>query len=134
MRLRVHPMRPKDVKACVELHAAHPEQRRRYGALLEKLGSAWLKQIRSGGLTSSVLEDVDQDPPQIANRDIYLRYASRLDSRFLVQRALDEGRLKKTAVSKKSGRIFKSSPIRTATCPGADDQDPPPTFWMLMCQ
>jgi len=65
MRLRVHPMRPKDLKACVELHAAQPEQRRRYGALLEKLGSAWLKQIRSGGLISSVLEDVDQDPPQI---------------------------------------------------------------------
>jgi hypothetical protein len=65
MRLQVHPMRPKDVKACVELHAAHSEQRRRYGTLLEKLGPAWLKQIRSGALTSSVLEDLDRDRPQV---------------------------------------------------------------------
>jgi hypothetical protein len=37
MRLRVLPMQRKNVKSRVELDASHPEQRRPYGGLLERL-------------------------------------------------------------------------------------------------
>jgi hypothetical protein len=65
MRLRVHSMRPSDVKACVALNASHPEEQRRYGPLLERLAPAWLKLIRKGALASAVLHDLDHSSPQV---------------------------------------------------------------------
>lgn len=64
MKLRRHPMRPQDVKACVELNATHPEQRRRYGDLLQHLTSAWLKLLRAELAIAQVLEDTDGRTPR----------------------------------------------------------------------
>ena len=59
MRLRVRPMGLHDVENCVALLASHPEERRRYGGLLEELPAAWKKLIRGRTLTSALLEDMD---------------------------------------------------------------------------
>jgi len=59
MRLRVRPMGLQDAENCVSLLALHPEERRRYGALLEQLPAAWKRLIRTESLNSAVVEDVD---------------------------------------------------------------------------
>jgi hypothetical protein len=65
MRLRVRQMGPKDVQKCVALVAAHPEERRRYGPLLEHLPSAWLKLLRTESLHSTLVEDTDCSAPEL---------------------------------------------------------------------
>jgi len=65
MRLRVRPMGLHDVENCVALLAAHAEERRRYGALLEQLPDAWRKLIRAGALNARVVEDMDAGEPQL---------------------------------------------------------------------
>lgn len=65
MRLRMRPMLPNDVNDCVALIASQPEERRRYGTLLDQLSSVWLKLLGEGSLTSTVVEDTGGGTPQI---------------------------------------------------------------------
>ena len=55
---------------------------------------------KSGGIDSFELSDRIHKFHDGANRDIYLRYTSKLDPRFLVRQALEEDTLQKAAVPK----------------------------------
>ena len=66
MRLRVRCLEARDVNECAALVATRPEEQRRYGPLLDHLPWAWLKLIRTGSLTSALLEDIDGSTPKIA--------------------------------------------------------------------
>jgi hypothetical protein len=55
---------------------------------------------KSGEIDSFELSDCVHQFHDGPNRDIYLRYTSRLDLRFLVQHALEEGLIQKTSVPK----------------------------------
>lgn len=59
MRVYSHPMSARDVQACVELLAAHPTERYRYGPLLEHLPAVWMNLLRSESLITSVMEDTE---------------------------------------------------------------------------
>jgi hypothetical protein len=89
---------PKAVKKAMRPLVALAHEAELSRALDELYGGfqAW----KSNGIDSFELADRIHKFHNGPNRDIYLRYTSRLDPRFLVQRALDEGTLKKTAVSK----------------------------------
>jgi hypothetical protein len=65
MQLRIRQMGPKDIHKCVALVAVHPEERRRYGPLLELLPSAWLKLLRTESLKSTLVEDTDSRTPEL---------------------------------------------------------------------
>lgn len=55
---------------------------------------------KSGGIDSFELSDRVHTFHDGPNREVYLRYTSRLDLRFLIQYALDEGLIQKAAVPK----------------------------------
>jgi hypothetical protein len=57
---------------------------------------------KSGGIDSFELSDRIHKFHHGPNREIYLRYSSRLDLRFLVQNALHEGLIHKAAVPKEA--------------------------------
>jgi hypothetical protein len=52
-------MLAKDVEECVQLLTSLPAERHRYGSLLGRLSAAWKSLLRSGSLTTSVLEDAE---------------------------------------------------------------------------
>jgi hypothetical protein len=61
MSIRHRPMRPNDVRECVEIVAAHPVTGRRYGKSIADLGPAWLRLLRSNGFSgASVFEEVEE--------------------------------------------------------------------------
>lgn len=59
MRIYSHPMSARDVQACVELLAAHPTERHRYGPLLKDLPAVWKNLLRSESIISNVMEDTE---------------------------------------------------------------------------
>lgn len=70
MSIRYRPMRPKDVRACVEIIAAHPMVSRRYGKAIADLRTAWLRLLSSNGFCSAVVfeeveEGVDRTRPRM---------------------------------------------------------------------
>jgi hypothetical protein len=67
-------------------------------ALEELYGS--FQEWKSGDIDSIELSDEIHNFHNGPNRDIYVRYASKLDLRFLVRQALKEGTLQKAAVPK----------------------------------
>jgi hypothetical protein len=61
MSIRHRPMRPKDVRECVEIVAAHPFVGPRYGSAIEDLSPAWLRLLSCNGFCSAlVFEEVGQ--------------------------------------------------------------------------
>jgi DNA-binding CsgD family transcriptional regulator len=61
MTIRHRPMRPKDVRECVEIVAAHPIVGPRYGSAIADLGPAWLRLLSCDGFGSAtVFEEVGQ--------------------------------------------------------------------------
>lgn len=54
-----HPMTAKDVQTCVELLAAHPVERHRYGQLLKYLPTVWKNLLRTDSIISSVMKDTE---------------------------------------------------------------------------
>jgi len=60
MSIRHRPMRPKDVRECVEIVATHPIVAPRYGNGLADLRTAWLRVFSSNGFCSAVVfEEID---------------------------------------------------------------------------
>ena len=55
MTIRYRPMRPNDVRECVEIIAAHPIVSARYGECLAGLKSAWLYLLSSGDSGTTVV-------------------------------------------------------------------------------
>jgi DNA-binding CsgD family transcriptional regulator len=61
MSIRHRPMRPKDVRECVEIVAADPITGPRYGKSIADLAPAWLRLLRSNGFSgSAVFEEVEE--------------------------------------------------------------------------
>jgi DNA-binding CsgD family transcriptional regulator len=60
-------MRPKDVRECVEIVAAHPIVAPRYGDALADLRPAWLRLLSSNGFASAVVfeDEVDGARPRM---------------------------------------------------------------------
>lgn len=65
MRVLSHPMATKDVQTCVELLAAHPVERHRYGQLLKCLPNVWKNLLRSESIISSVMRDEEACPSDL---------------------------------------------------------------------
>jgi hypothetical protein len=67
MSIRNRPMRPKDVRECVEIVAAHPFVGPRYGNAIEDLRSAWLRLLSRNGFCSARVfeEELNGNPPRI---------------------------------------------------------------------
>jgi len=67
MSLRNRPMRPKDVRECVEIVAAHPFVGPRYGDAIEDLRSAWLRLLSCNGFCSAIVfeEELAGTAPRI---------------------------------------------------------------------
>src|SRR5258708_22369969 len=57
MALRFRPMRPKDVRECVEIVRAHPLLGPQYGGILSDLRSAWLSLVGREAFRAVVFED-----------------------------------------------------------------------------
>jgi hypothetical protein len=58
MSVRHRPMRPQDVRDCVEMIAAHPIVGPRYGSAISDLCPAWLRLLSSNGFCStSIIEE-----------------------------------------------------------------------------
>ena len=55
MTVSYRPMRPKDVRDCVDIVAAHPIAGPRYGDAISDLGPAWLSLLRSDGFCSTLV-------------------------------------------------------------------------------
>ena len=55
MSVRHRPMRPQDVRDCVEMIAAHPIVGPRYGSAISDLGPAWLRLLSSNGFCSTAI-------------------------------------------------------------------------------
>ena len=87
---------PKAIKRAMRslVGIAHETELKR--ALEELYGS--FQEWKSGEIESIELSDQIHNFHNGPNRDIYLRYASKLDLRFLVRQALKEGTLQKAAV------------------------------------
>jgi DNA-binding CsgD family transcriptional regulator len=58
MTLRYRPMRPKDVRECVEVVTTHPVIAPRYGGAIAHLRSAWLKLCGQEAFRAVVFEDM----------------------------------------------------------------------------
>ncbi len=67
MSIRNRPMRPKDVRECVEIVAAHPFVGPRYGSAIEDLRAAWLRLLSRNGFCSARVfeEELDGMTPRI---------------------------------------------------------------------
>ncbi|MGB6198622.1 MAG: hypothetical protein WA871_02705 [Candidatus Acidiferrales bacterium] len=62
-------MRPKDVRECVEIVAAHPIVAPRYGDYLADLRPAWLRLLSSNGFCSAVVfEEIDEAARRVRPR------------------------------------------------------------------
>lgn len=60
MSIRHRPMRPQDVRECVEIIAAHPTVGPRYGDAISDLRPSWLHLLSSNGFcATSIIEEVD---------------------------------------------------------------------------
>jgi len=59
MSIRYRPMRPKDVRECVAIVAAHPILGQRYGRTVDQLGPAWLRVLGTPAFHACVFEEVD---------------------------------------------------------------------------
>lgn len=57
MAITYRPMRPKDVHECVDIVAAHPVMRQRYGDVLCNLKAVWLALIGREAFRTAVFED-----------------------------------------------------------------------------
>ncbi len=60
MGVHYRPMRPKDVRECAEIVAAHPIVGPRYGSAISHLRPAWLKLLGSEAFRNVVLEETDR--------------------------------------------------------------------------
>lgn len=61
MSIRYRPMRPKDVRECAEIVAAHAIVGRRYGDAISALGPGWLRLLSCNGFCSAVaFEEVEE--------------------------------------------------------------------------
>ncbi len=91
---------PKTIKKTMRSLAglAHETELRR---VLEELYGDF-QRWKSGEIDSFDLSDRIHTFHDGPNREIFLRYTSRLDLRFLVQYALEEGLIQKTAVPKEA--------------------------------
>jgi hypothetical protein len=89
---------PKAIKRAMRalVGIAHETELKR--ALEELYGS--FQEWKSGEIDSIELSDEIHNFHNGPNRDIYLRYASKLNLRFLVRQALAEGTLQEAAVPK----------------------------------
>ena len=58
MGIQWRPMRPKDVRPCVEIVASHPVLVPRYGAAIHDLAKAWLDLLGQEAFRAIVFEDV----------------------------------------------------------------------------
>ena len=65
MTLRHHLMRPKDVRECVDIVAAHPVVGARYGSAIADLRSAWLRLLGCEAKTAVVFEEVENSRVRI---------------------------------------------------------------------
>jgi hypothetical protein len=66
MSIRHRPMRPQDVRECVEIVAAHPVAGPRYGNAITNLGLAWHRLLeRDGFCAATVFEEVGGGAPQL---------------------------------------------------------------------
>lgn len=61
MTLRYRQMRPNDVGRCVDILAAHPVNRPRYGSAISELGKTWLRLLGSEAFTAVVFEELHGD-------------------------------------------------------------------------
>ena len=59
MSIRSRPMRPKDVRGCVEIIEAHPIVGPRYSGVISHLSAAWLQYLGSEAFFGRVFEDVN---------------------------------------------------------------------------
>jgi hypothetical protein len=89
---------PKTVKKAMRslVALAHEAELRR--ALEEVYGN--FQEWKSGRIDSFELADRIHEFHDGPNRDVYLRYASKLDYRWLVGHALENGLIEKTAVAR----------------------------------
>lgn len=55
MPVQYRPMRPSDVRSCVEFIAAHPVAGPRYGDAIADLGPAWLRLLRSESFCAALI-------------------------------------------------------------------------------
>jgi hypothetical protein len=58
MSIQWRPMRPKDVRGCVEIVASHPVVGSRYGAAIQQLAKVWLNLIGQEAFRAIVFEEV----------------------------------------------------------------------------
>jgi len=66
MALRFRPMRPKDVRECVEVVGAHPLLAPQYGSAIRNLPSVWLGLLGREAFRAVVFEDVKDSQVRIA--------------------------------------------------------------------
>ena len=59
MALRYRPMRPKDLRECVEIVAAHRAAGPRYGQVIKDLQPAWISLLGSEAFKTAVFEEVE---------------------------------------------------------------------------
>lgn len=65
MAITYRPMLPKDVHECVDIVAAHPVMRQRYGDALSNLKAVWLALIGREAFRTAVFEDFQNSHPRI---------------------------------------------------------------------
>jgi hypothetical protein len=65
MTITYRPMRPKDVHECVDIVAAHPVIRQRYGDALSNLKAVWLALIGREAFRTVLFEDFQNSHPRI---------------------------------------------------------------------
>jgi DNA-binding CsgD family transcriptional regulator len=65
MSVRCRPMRPDDVRECVQIVAADPVVGPRYGNAIVHLRSAWLRLLGRQAMRSVVFEDLRRTPPSL---------------------------------------------------------------------
>ncbi len=106
---------PKSIKKALRslVGLAHESE---LGRALEELFGDF-RRWKSGEIDSFELSDRIHAFHDGANREIYLRYTSRLDLRFLVQHALEEGLVEKVAVPKEVWPYLKESSTRDHRSP-----------------
>src|ERR1700730_14954918 len=68
MSIRYRPLRPKDVRKCVELVAAHPILAPRYGRVIEQLPSAILNTLGRDCMVAIAFEEFEQKHDEIPRR------------------------------------------------------------------
>jgi hypothetical protein len=106
---------PKGIKKAMRalVGAAYEAELRRALEDVYKDFQEW----KSGGIDSFELSDRIHKFHNGPNRELYLRYTSRLDPRFLIQSGLQEGAIEKSAVPKEVWPYLEGIPTLDGSSP-----------------